>query len=182
MEKSEGHKLPKWATESIEIKSPDKEWIHKGEVEKEKLLSLLSPFAINEIEHIGSTSIPGLPAKPIIDLMAIIPSFSTIEEIADKLQADQWHYVPPQLDGRPWRRFFIKVEDDQRVAHLHAMLNGEPRWAQQITFRNRLKENTVLKEEYAELKRDLAKKYPHDREAYSKAKTAFINRVLVEGR
>lgn len=180
MENSEDNysDLPKWATEPIELERSNREWITRGNAEVKELLNLLSPFDVKEVEHIGSTSIFNLPAKPIIDLMAIIPSFDCIDEIAVKLGEYQWHYVPPELDNRPNRRFFIKVENEKRVAHLHAMLKGEPRWEQQLTFRNRLNRNTSLKEEYAALKKDLAKQYSNDREAYTQAKTEFIQKVL----
>jgi GrpB-like predicted nucleotidyltransferase (UPF0157 family) len=170
--------LPKWATESIQIESPNHEWINRGNAEVKELLNLLSSFDVKEVEHIGSTSIFDLPAKPIIDLMAIVPSYDCIDDIAVKLGEYQWHFVPPELDNRPWRRFFIKVENQKRVAHLQAMLKGEPRWVQQLSFRNRLNRNPSLREEYATLKKDLAKKYFNDREAYSQAKTEFIQRVL----
>ncbi|MGM0751711.1 MAG: GrpB family protein [Bacillota bacterium] len=169
---------PKWAVETIEIVPPNPDWIDRGNAAVKELLQLLDPFGVKEVEHVGSTSIRDLPAKPIIDLMAKIPSFGGLEEIAEKLGEDQWHYVPPKLDNRPWRRFFIKVEKEKRVAHLHLMLEGEPRWEQQRLFRDRLNGTPSLKEEYAELKKHLADKFPDDREAYSEAKTVFIQRVL----
>ncbi|MFP3471321.1 GrpB family protein, partial [Micrococcus sp. SIMBA_144] len=96
---------------------------------------------VHEVDHVGSTAIHDLPAKPIIDVMAKIPSFDDVDEIAGKLAGDGWHFVPVELDDRPWRRFFIKVEDDRRVAHLHLMLEGETRWDEQRLFRDRLNGN-----------------------------------------
>ena len=177
-ERMEHRHWPKWAVESIEIDQPNPDWIEEGSAEVRALLQRLSPFGVKEVEHVGSTSIRNLPAKPIIDVMARIPSFDALDEIARSLAEDHWHYVPEELDNRPWRRFFIKVEKDKRVAHLHLMLNGEPRWEQQRLFRDRLNENPSLKEEYAELKKHLAKQFPDDREAYSEGKGAFIQRVL----
>ncbi len=169
---------PKWAVESIEVVPPNPEWIEAGRAEVKELMQHLSPFGVEEVEHVGSTSIRDLPAKPILDVMAKIPSFDEVDEIAGKLAGYQWHYVPAELDNRPWRRFFIKVEDDKRVAHLHLMLEGEPRWEQQRIFRNRLNGDSALKEEYAELKKRLAIQFPDDREAYSDGKETFIQRVL----
>lgn len=169
---------PKWAVESIEIESPNPYWIDAGTAEARGLLRLLGPYGVKGVEHIGSTSIRNLPAKPILDLMAMIPSFDDLDEIACKLAEDQWHYVPPGLDNRPWRRFFIKVENEKRVAHLHLMPEGEPRWEQQRLFRDLLNGNPTLRDEYAVLKKHLANQFPDDREAYSEGKTAFIQRVF----
>jgi GrpB-like predicted nucleotidyltransferase (UPF0157 family) len=174
----ENRKWPKWAVEAIEIEPPNPDWIEAGRAEVKELLHSLSPFGVKEVDHVGSTAIRDLPAKPIIDVMAMIPSFDDLDEIAGRLAEDEWHYVPAELDNRPWRRFFIKVENEKRVAHLHLMLTGEPRWEQQRSFRDRLNVNPSLREEYAELKKHLAHQFPDDREAYSEGKAAFIQRVL----
>ncbi|MCA0149623.1 MULTISPECIES: GrpB family protein [Rossellomorea] len=171
---------PKWAVESIEVVPPNPDWIEAGRAEVKELMKRLSPYGVKEVEHVGSTSIHDLPAKPIIDVMAKIPSFHEVEEVAGKLAEDDWHYVPVELDDRPWRRFFIKVEHDKRVAHLHLMLEGEARWEQQRLFRERLNANPAMREEYAELKKSLANQFPDDREAYSDGKAGFIERVLGE--
>ncbi|OXS53657.1 GrpB-like predicted nucleotidyltransferase (UPF0157 family) [Bacillus sp. V-88] len=171
---------PKWAVESIEVVPPNPDWIEAGRAEVKDLMHRLSPYGVKEVEHVGSTSIRNLPSKPIIDVMAMIPSFDQVEEISGRLAEDDWHYVPVELDERPWRRFFIKVEHDRRVAHLHLMMEGEPRWEQQRLFRDRLNGNPALRKEYAELKKSLANQFPDDREAYSEGKAAFIERVLGE--
>ncbi|WP_274436413.1 GrpB family protein [Alicyclobacillus sp. ALC3] len=171
-------RLPAWATEAVKIENYDLNWISQGIHEVQELLSLLSSFGVDEVEHIGSTSIPALPSKPILDLMASIASYDRISELTESLETHHWYYVPPELDNRAWRRFFIKVENNKRVAHLHLMLKGEPRWEQQLQFRDRLKRNPALISDYANLKRDLAAKFGNDREAYSKSKAAFIEHVL----
>jgi GrpB-like predicted nucleotidyltransferase (UPF0157 family) len=94
------------------------------------------------------------------------------------LSLSDWHYVPPELDKHHWRRFFVKVENDKRVAHLHLMQEGEERWGEQLEFRNRLRADGHLADQYAALKRRIAKEFNHDREKYTEAKTAFINKVL----
>ena len=70
--------FPKWATESVKIENFNPTWIRQGLYEVQQLLSLLSPFGVYEVEHIGSTAIPTLPSKPILDLMAIIPSLNIL--------------------------------------------------------------------------------------------------------
>jgi hypothetical protein len=82
---------------------------------------------------------------------------------------DPWLLVPPELDARPWRRFLVKVAAGHRVAHLHLLDPGAPRWAEQMWFRDRLRDRPGLAAEYA-----------GDREAYAKGKAAFVRRVLAE--
>ncbi|WP_226672178.1 GrpB family protein [Rossellomorea aquimaris] len=178
----ESRDWPKWAVEAVEIVAPHPGWHEAGSVEVTRLLNSLRSFGVHEVEHVGSTAIHELPAKPIIDVMAKIPSYDDVDEIVGKLAGDGWHFVPVELDNRPWRRFFIKVEDDRRVAHLHLMLEGEPRWDEQRLFRDRLNGSPSLKEEYAELKMRLADQFSDDREAYSKGKESFIRRVLGDGK
>ncbi|WP_314589946.1 GrpB family protein [Paenibacillus terrigena] len=176
----ENHKnnWPVWATEPVEIKSPDPAWLEKGKQEVNNLSEHLSPFGVSEIEHIGSTSIPNLPAKPIIDMMAKIKSYNDLEEIVERLNTDDWNYVPPELDGREWRRFFVKVKHDRRECHLHLMLEDEERWEKQIKFRDKLRQQPNLAKQYTELKRKLVEENKDDREAYTDAKTDFIKNVL----
>jgi GrpB-like predicted nucleotidyltransferase (UPF0157 family) len=169
---------PPWAIETIEILPYDPDWPETGKNEIKKLITLLSRFGIKRIEHIGSTAIPGLPAKPVIDLMANTESFAEIEKIIEKLRPDCWNYVPPELDGRKYRRFFVKVIDGKRTAHLHLMLKDETRWEEQLLFRDKLRKNPFLVNEYSELKKKLAKENRNNREAYTEAKTNFVKKVL----
>ncbi|MEJ8302755.1 GrpB family protein [Saccharibacillus sacchari] len=171
---------PIWATEAIEIKPADPLWIAKGAEEAAQLKKLLSDYQVSEIEHMGSTSIPGLPAKPILDLMARIPSYHELGDIIAALAAHDWHYVPPELDGVPSRRFFVKVKSDKRHCHLHLMLHNESKWDRQLRFRDILRERPDLVDEYAELKTKLADEHKDDREAYTRAKTDFVQRVLAQ--
>lgn len=171
---------PVWATEEIEIKAADPSWLEKGAEEAARLKKLLADYRVNDIEHIGSTSIPGLPAKPILDVMARIPSYGELEAIITELAAHDWHYVPPELDGVPSRRFFVKVKNDKRQCHLHLMLQNEEKWDKQLRFRDILRLRPERVQEYAELKSKLAEHYKNDREAYTRAKTDFVQRVLSE--
>ncbi|MCZ8538646.1 GrpB family protein [Paenisporosarcina quisquiliarum] len=158
MNSDDHNNIPVWAFEAIEIKKPNPLWKNKGIQEKEELYILLSPFGVKQIEHIGSTAIPNLSAKPIIDLMASIPSLEQINKIAEHLLLNDWHYVPPELDKQHWRRFFVKVKNDK--------------------FRNKLRTNPHLVEEYANLKSQLAQEFNKNREGYTEAKTDFINKVI----
>jgi XTP/dITP diphosphohydrolase len=171
---------PKWVTETVLIVPPDPQWAEKAAREIRELNNLLAGIRAVNFEHIGSTSVPGLPAKPIIDILAEIPDFDdiTMEAIAQKLSPHGWHFTPPELDTRPYRRFFIKVENDARAAHLQFLLPGSPQRTDQLRFRNRLKASAQLRADYATLKQELAEQHTKDREAYTHAKTSFVKNTL----
>ena len=166
--------LPVWATEPIRILQPDPAWPGKAR----QLKAELSAVGIHDIEHVGSTSIPGLPAKPIIDLVAGVPSFDNLEAIVASLRLQDWHFVPPELDQRPYRRLLIKVENDKRAAHLHLMLPGSKHREAEIRFRDLLTQNQALRSQYAALKHRLAAEHAGDREAYTNGKSSFITNAL----
>lgn len=90
--------------------------------------------------------------------------------------------MPPELDGRPWRRFFVLAEGSRRRAHLHLVERDHRRWQDALTFRDALSAQPETAAAYAALKRELARRYPDDREAYSAAKTAFVEKVLAAAR
>jgi GrpB-like predicted nucleotidyltransferase (UPF0157 family) len=169
---------PAWATESVELVDADPAWAVRGRQERDRLEALLAPWLVARIEHIGSTAIPGLLAKPIIDLQAAVVDLHNADSVAAALAPHDWHYVDPDLDRRPWRRFFIKVADGRRSAHLHVMTINSPRWNQQIAFRDALCADPSLIVEYAALKRAVAAKHTADRETYTAAKADFIRSVL----
>lgn len=133
---------------------------------------------IARVEHVGSTSVPGLVAKPIIDLQAPVIDLADPEPLVAVLNPHRWHYIDPNLDRRPWRRFFVKVTEGRRSAHLHVMTPGSPRWREQLMFRDALRASPALVAEYAALKRGLATEHAHDRESYSTAKADFVRSVL----
>jgi GrpB-like predicted nucleotidyltransferase (UPF0157 family) len=138
------------------------------------------PWLHGHVEHIGSTAIPELAAKPIIDLQAPVQDLAVAEPIAPVLAAHDWHYVDPDLDQRPHRRFFVKVVAGRRAAHLHLMTASSPRWRQQLTFRNTLRTRPELVRAYSQLKHDLAARHPDDREAYTAGKRVFVEEVLAQ--
>lgn len=169
---------PAWATEPVEVAAANASWRVQAQEEMKQLRDLLQHLDIHTFEHIGSTSVPGLPAKPIIDLMGAVQSWDDISLITKRLHPVGWNYVPPELDGREYRRFWVRVKDEKRAVHLHLMRSGDERWERQIRFRDVLRERPELVKAYAALKLRLADGNKDDREAYTKAKTEFITQVL----
>ena len=174
-----GPREPEWAFEPVVILPYQSEWPTLA-IDLIRLIKGLAGTNLIEIEHIGSTSVPGLSAKPIIDLMAKFKNFESIDSfIADNLlQQPEWNFVPTELDERPWRRFCVMVKDSHRFAHLHLVPINSERWDQHITFREILKKDEDLRNEYQDLKNRLAKELGNDREAYTEAKAQFIVKVL----
>src|SRR5215471_13445526 len=155
---------PGWAFESVHLSAYDPCWPDRAAGYADELQPVLVQWLLAPIEHVGSTSIPDIVA----------------EQTAARLDGMNWRYVPPDLDGRPWRRFFAKVslDDQHRQAHLHLMSVGAARWDQQIRFRDALRASPELRSEYAAIKSQLATAYPDDRERYTDEKAVFVTRVM----
>ena len=169
---------PAWASEPITIEPADPAWSRRGEVLCAGLAELLAPWLVAGVHHVGSTSVPGLAAKPILDCMAGVASLEPVDAIATALAPHGWHHVSLELDRRPWRRFFVLVEGDRRAAHLHVVRPDAERFRDQLTFRDRLRASPELARQYAALKRRLAGEHAGDREAYSEGKADFVRRVV----
>lgn len=169
---------PKWATEPVNIKPFSNEWPVRYERIVTELTGLY-PFATDHLIHVGSTAVPGLAGKPIIDLAYPIPDFSAIEDILSVLEKKDWHLIPPELDAERYhRRTFVKVVDDHRYANLHLILSGSGKYESLKRFREILLAYPGLVEKYADLKTQLAERYQNDRELYTAAKSNFITSVL----
>jgi GrpB-like predicted nucleotidyltransferase (UPF0157 family) len=173
---------PPWAHEKTAVHPHDPRWGDRAETECARLAGLLAPWLADGIEHVGSTAVAGLAAKPVLDIMASVTDpDAVVEHASRRLAADGWCYVSPELDtGGSWRRFFVKPDAAglRRVAHLHVIRAGHPRWGEQIAFRDALRCDGQLTARYAELKRRLAEEHGTDREAYTAAKGEFIAAAL----
>jgi GrpB-like predicted nucleotidyltransferase (UPF0157 family) len=172
---------PAWAVEGVHLSAYDPRWPGLAAGYADELRPVLGRWLLGPVEHVGSTAVPGLVAKPVIDLMARAADVDAVAgQAAGTLGEMNWCHVPPELDGRPWRRFFAKVSPDgrHRLAHLHLMSAGAARWDQQLRFRDALRASPALREEYAAVKTRLARTHAGDRERYTDEKAAFVTRVL----
>ncbi len=181
--------MPAWAYEKARVCPPEPGWASAAATLRDRLAALLAPWLVAPVEHVGSTSVPGLAAKPILDLMAAVDAadpvcadgLDRVAQLAgDELAADGWCPVPPALDGRPWRRFYVLPDPtgQHRRAHLQLLRVDHPRWAGQLAFRDALRADAQLAARYAALKQQLAERHGADREAYTDAKADFIQGVL----
>ncbi|GAB3478702.1 GrpB family protein [Amycolatopsis cihanbeyliensis] len=176
--------VPAWAYAQPVLRPHDEQWMVQADRECAELTELLGPWLVEGVEHIGSTAVPGLAAKPVLDLMASVADpDEVVTALAGRLATEDWHYVPPETDRRPWRRFFVKptASGVDRYAHLHLIPEGHPRWREQLAFRDALRSDAQLAREYARLKHRLADEHGNDREGYTAAKGEFVAKVLGQG-
>jgi GrpB-like predicted nucleotidyltransferase (UPF0157 family) len=167
---------PAWAHEHVHVVPADPRWPELAEAEAARVRQALAPWLTGGVHHVGSTSVPGLDAKPILDLLAGVRALDVPAQPA--LEALGWHHVPPEIDGQPWRRFYVLPKNGHRYGHLHLVVPEAPQWRAYVDFPRRLREDPKVREAYAALKRELAERHREDREAYTRAKASFIEGVL----
>jgi GrpB-like predicted nucleotidyltransferase (UPF0157 family) len=154
----------------------DLEWPRLFEEEKLRLRAALG-LAAGSIEHMGSTSVPGLGAKPIIDIMVGVKDRAEADLFQRKLEPTGYDDVTPQPGETEW--FYCLGRGTRELYyHVHLVVEGSRHWRRQLAFRDHLRENPGVAAEYNELKRRLADDYGEDRKGYTEAKTEFITRVL----
>jgi GrpB-like predicted nucleotidyltransferase (UPF0157 family) len=159
--------------ETFDLADYDPNWPQAFEEECELVGEALGDDMV-EIQHIGSTSIPGLRAKPIIDLLAAVESFASIEEYERRLgPLGYHHHSHPEEDERI---FFWK--GTPRTHHLHIVEYATWEHQRHIIFRDYLRRHPELAQWYEQIKRELWLAFKNNRPAYTKGKTAFIKTIM----
>ena len=161
--------------EKIEIVSHREEWFNKFISEK-RILSEALKGHFQHIEHIGSTTVNGLDAKPIIDIAILTENVSKVPMIHELLSKLQYSYHGEY--GLPGRHFFIKGKP--REFDLHIVDGNTNHWEQWIAFREILKRDREICRRYQDLKYRLLERYQFDREKFTKGKADFIKTILNE--
>jgi GrpB-like predicted nucleotidyltransferase (UPF0157 family) len=139
---------------------------------------VLDTTFITRIEHFGSTSVPGLAAKPIIDLLMGVKSLSTARQLfVSPLESLGYAYWRDNPD--PWRMFFVKglPPNSPRTHHIHMVEPDSILW-QRLLFRDYLRQHPDEAKNYGQLKRQLANRFTSDREAYTQGKTEYIQSIM----
>jgi GrpB-like predicted nucleotidyltransferase (UPF0157 family) len=131
-----------------------------------------------KLEHVGGTSIPGMCAKPVLDIAAGRPSGASTGDYVAALE--RVGYAHRGESGLPGREFFRRGQP--RAYHLHLVEEGGPLWSDYIVFRDYLRAHTEVAREFADLKRVLAARFAHDREAYTTAKGPQVQEILRQAR
>jgi GrpB-like predicted nucleotidyltransferase (UPF0157 family) len=160
---------------SVHIEPYSDDWPCQFSSERDQLLEVLAPWLVGPVEHIGSTSVPGLAAKPVIDMMAAVESLENSRDAISALERIGYCYAPYREDVMHW---LCKPRPEYRTHHLHLVPYASSLWLERLAFRDQLRADSRLADEYAALKRDLARLHKNDREAYTDAKTLFIMKVV----
>ena len=169
--------------EEVTIAPYDLAWPELFRQEKEHLLSCLPKDLIRRIEHFGSTAVPGLAAKPIVDMLVEVTDLqATRDRIAPVLGTQGYDYFWRPThgdDGPPFYAWFIKRDPrtGARTHHIHMVEGHFTEHWDRLLFRNYLIKHPEVTKEYGALKISLASASPRDRLAYTRGKTEFINRV-----
>lgn len=130
------------------------------------------------IEHVGSTAVPGLAAKPIVDIMLGVRSLLEVEARIEAMGMLGYEYMQQHENVLPERRYFAKPVVRPRHFHVHAVVLDGTFWNEHLIFRDALRANPELARSYALLKLQLAAKFGEDREGYTNAKCSFIRSVI----
>ena len=163
--------------ESVSLHAPDPAWAGAFELERDRLLTLV-PGVFVEIAHIGSTAVPGLAAKPIIDILAGVASLEGVDALVDRLCEHGYATSNAFNATLTDRRWLMRWKDGHRTHHLHVVAHGGRPWRERLGFRDALRADPALAQRYAALKTRLAAEHRADREAYTAAKADFVRDVV----
>jgi GrpB-like predicted nucleotidyltransferase (UPF0157 family) len=157
----------------VRLCEPTPRWTALFDEEARRLNTALHKFGA-AVEHCGSTSVPGVPAKPILDVLVGIPGRIDVASIRNSLAPLGYDHAT--WAGVPGHEVFGKGDPRTHLVHV-VPLNGAA-WDRMIGFRDALRRDASLAAEYGELKRQLAARYPDNRPAYTDGKSALVARVL----
>lgn len=183
---------------AIEITNYDHAWPKQFLAEGKRILDVVGPLLAG-LEHIGSTAVLGLAAKPVIDMLAGVRETGVISTMHEKPSLLPTGEVAPAGNARhlalvhgligigfayfgehgiPGRLFFKRSAGETRMVHLHVVVHDSELWRRHISFRDYLRAYQQVAQQYEALKRKLAREYPTDRDAYTRGKHAFIAQCL----
>jgi GrpB-like predicted nucleotidyltransferase (UPF0157 family)/GNAT superfamily N-acetyltransferase len=163
--------------EPIELSDYDPRWPGMFERERAALEVAIGPWASGGIHHVGSTAVPGLAAKPIVDILVGVESLDASRACFEPLASLDYLHAPYRSEEMHW---FCKPHPSRRTHHLHLVPTDSDRFADELRFRDRLRADPDTARAYAKLKRELAVRFRDDREAYTDAKAGFIAEILAE--
>ena len=157
----------------IEVLAYDERWVEMFEVEAERLRDILTE-GIVEIHHIGSTSVPSMAAKPIIDIMPEVSSIELLDQFDEAMERAGYH-VKGEF-GIPGRRFYLKGLVN-RTHHVHAFASGSEGLVRHLALRDYLRHHDQEAEDYGKLKRKLAEVHRFDNDKYCDEKFEYVQNL-----
>jgi GrpB-like predicted nucleotidyltransferase (UPF0157 family) len=158
----------------IEVVPHDPGWSNQFKAEANRLGAILGQEVV-AIHHIGSTAIPNIHAKPIIDVLVEVRDIEKTDDF--NAEMTRQGYRPRGEFGIPGRRFFTKGPDEARTHHIHVFQTGHPEVARHLDFRDYIVAHPDEARAYSRLKETLAQRFPHDIESYMAGKDGFIKDV-----
>lgn len=159
---------------TVKLEKYNSNWVNEFNEEKEILSKVFGDIAI-EIEHVGSTSIEGLSAKPIIDIAIAVNKLEDIEKVKIYFEKEPYSIKEDSVNDEILVR---KGSEDNRTHFIHIMELNSKRYQDTIIFRDYLKDNIDTLKAYEKLKKDLANKYSNNRKMYTTSKNEFIQKVI----
>lgn len=162
--------------DTVRLVAYDPEWARLFDSEASALHERIGELVV-DVQHVGSTAVPGLIAKPILDVAAAVKSSEVIPAVARRLASAG--FVDRGDAGSAGGYLLVKdLEPDIRLVHVHIVELEDPQWQEYLIFRDALRTNQGLRGDYADLKRRLAEQYPDDRTAYTAGKQRFVRQAL----
>ena len=165
--------------EEVKLHPYDPAWPSMFLAERQRLLSLV-PGVFIQVEHIGSTAVPGMLSKPVIDLLAGVDSMASANSIAARICASGYTTSREFNEALVDRMWFMRWAEGHRTHHLHIVIQDGNFWHEHLAFRDAVRSSPSLAARYAELKQQLAAMHATDREAYTNAKEEFIRSTLCD--
>jgi GrpB-like predicted nucleotidyltransferase (UPF0157 family) len=161
--------------EPIGIAPYDPGWVASFEGERADLEEAIGTWVTGGIHHVGSTAVPGLAAKPIVDILVGVEDLESSRACFEPLANLDYLYAPYLSEEMHW---FCKPDPSRRTHHLHLAPTDGPRYADELAFRDRLRADHDVAAEYVALKRSLSARFRDDRDAYTEAKSEFVRGIL----
>ncbi len=159
----------------VKLEKWNPKWRDDFELEKQNLLNIFGSLAL-DIQHIGSTSVDQLDAKPIIDIAVGLKNLSDFEKVRQVFLHLPEYSV--KTDNEPGEILARKGPEDNRTHFIHIMNYDGQRMNDSLKFRNILRRDPQIRNEYCKLKHQLANRYPNNRKAYTANKAEFIEQIL----
>jgi GrpB-like predicted nucleotidyltransferase (UPF0157 family) len=166
-----------WQDEPVRLVPYDPAWEAMFEAEAVEIRRVIGRWITGGVHHVGSTAVPGLEAKPIIDIAVGVESLDASRPCIGLLAELDYLYAPYRADVMHW---FCKPDPARRTHHLHLIPTDSPRFSDELAFRDYLRAHPADAAEYAALKRRLAAEHADDREAYTRAKAGFVERTTAQ--
>jgi GrpB-like predicted nucleotidyltransferase (UPF0157 family) len=161
---------------TVQVVDYDPDWPVLFAGERKGLRRALSGLAA-DVQHVGSTAVPGLPSKPILDIAVAVTTLEIIQDIPKRLTEIGYIYRG-DIRGDGDHLFVKESERGIRTVHVHVVETSSTQWKNYLLFREILRNDPDVRKRYADFKLELAKQFPNDRESYTSAKDEFIRQVI----